>query len=197
MVAGARGVPCRCFLGLAFASLAVAAPVTKTERLFRIGVGGQTRGTFAADPTTGHLFFYDTQAGNQPFGGHKIDEYTPWGEFVRAFGADVAPGAVNETQELRVRASHGAFKLTFGASTTPDLPFDASGEEVRAALDGLSSIGEAGGSVDVNGRVGSLDGSTPYIYVITFRARSPRTTSPNSVSRAAPKRSVVAVRDRA
>ena len=68
-----------------------------------------------------------------------------------------------------MRASHGAFKLTFGASTTPDLPFDASGEEVRAALDGLSSIGEAGGSVDVDGRVGSLDGSTPYIYVITFK----------------------------
>ena len=72
-------------------------------------------------------------------------------------------------QELRVRASSGTYKLTFGAAGTPDLPFDADGKEVEDALNALSTIGGAGGSVSVEEALGASDGTTPYIAVITFK----------------------------
>ena len=62
----------------------------------------------ATDPVTGHVFVGDQN-------NLRVDEFTPWGEFVKAFGWDVAPAGVNEQQEVRVRASSGQFKLSFGA----------------------------------------------------------------------------------
>ncbi|MET0306888.1 MAG: hypothetical protein ABW196_11780 [Solirubrobacterales bacterium] len=121
----------------------------------------------ATDPITGHVFTADTA-------NYRISEFTPWGKFVKAFGWDVAPGAVNEQQEVRVRAAEGQFKLTFGATTT-DLAFDAPGSEsegpgsVEAALNALPSIGGAGGDVDVETIPGTPDGKTPSIYVIVFK----------------------------
>jgi hypothetical protein len=139
------------------------------EPLFHLGSGfgsgagqlGVTEG-IAADPVTGHIYADGFSGQN------RIAEFAPWGEFVKVFGWDVAPGAVNEVQEVRVRASSGSFKLKFGASATSDLPFDATGGELESALDALASIGGAGGSVSVKERDGATNGSIPFIYAITF-----------------------------
>ncbi len=151
------------------------AAISDAEELTRFGSEGAAAGQLelpsgiATDPVTGHVYIASTSLHT------RVDEFTPWGEFVKAFGWDVAPGAVNEQQEVRVRAAAGQFKLTFGASTTPDLAFDAPGSEaegsgsVEAALDALSSIGGAGGSVSVRAVPGTTDGVVPYVYVVAFR----------------------------
>jgi DNA-binding beta-propeller fold protein YncE len=147
-----------------------AAAIGDEEELSQFGSVGSGAGQLnaprgiATDPVTGHLYTSDE-------GNNRINEFTPWGNFVKAFGWDVAPGAVNEQQEVRVRAASGQFKLTFGASTTGDLAFDAPGSEsegpgsVEAALNALPSIGE----VNVEAVPGTPDGKTPFIYVIAFK----------------------------
>jgi hypothetical protein len=144
-----------------------AAAVTDAEELTRFGSVGTGAGqlklpnAMASDPTTGHLFVPDTN--------NRINEFTPWGAFVKAFGWDVAPGAVNEQQEIRVRATAGQFKLSFGADSSADLPFDASAAEVETALNGLASIGSGGGVVSVKEAIGAANGVTPFIYVVVFK----------------------------
>jgi hypothetical protein len=108
-------------------------------------------------------------------GTQRISEFTPWGEFVKAFGWDVSPGPVNEVQEVRVRATAGQFTLTFEGATTGDIAFDAppsGASSVEAALNALSTIGGAGKSVTVEGVAGTPDEATPYIFVITFHGFS-------------------------
>jgi len=83
--------------------------------------------------------------------------------FIKAFGWDVAPGAVSEEQEIRIRATGGQFKLSFESDTTPDLSFDATSGEVQAALNALSSISGGGGSVSVSGGPGDAGGTSPYV----------------------------------
>ncbi len=135
-----------------------------TNELTRFGSYGVEAGQFrdpggiATDPATGHVFVAEEG---------RIDEFTPWGEFVKAFGWGVAPGPVDEEQEVRIRASAGQFKLGLGASTTADLPFDASAGEVEAALNGLTSL-QPGASISVRSIPGNTSGSTPYIYVVAF-----------------------------
>ncbi|MET0307018.1 MAG: hypothetical protein ABW196_12440 [Solirubrobacterales bacterium] len=147
-----------------------AAAISDEEELTRIGSLGSGAGQLnlphgiATDPVTGHVFVADADASN-----NRVSEFTPWGNFVKAFGWDVAPGAVNEQQEVRVRAASGQFKLTFGASTTTDLAFDAPGSAVQAALNALPSIGGAGGEVSVQAVPGTPDGKTPAIYVVAFK----------------------------
>ncbi len=163
-------------IALALAGLTApsAGAVSDEDELTRIG-GGPGSGAgelsrpvdMAIDPTTGHVFVLEEN--------DRISEFTPWGNFVRAFGWDVAPGAVNEQQEVRVRAADGQFQLTLGASTTPDLAFDAPGSEdegpasVEAALNALPSIGGVGGEVRVEAVPGTADGEIPYVYVIAFK----------------------------
>ena len=148
-------------------SFVSAATLTDADELGRFGERGTGAGQLsfsrprAADPVTGHLYVTD--------GNSRIDEFTPWGEFVKAFGWDVAPGAVNEQQEVRVRAGAGTFKLSFGASTTVDLSFDATEPEVQSALNALASIGGAGGSVTVTEQLGNPSTATPFIYVVAFK----------------------------
>lgn len=86
--------------------------------------------------------------------------------FLKAFGWDVAPGPVDEEQEIRVRATAGQFTLSFGGDTTTDLPFNASAAEVETALNDLPSINSGGGSVTVSGGVGNASGSN--LYVVRF-----------------------------
>jgi hypothetical protein len=148
-----------------------AGAVSDAEELGRFGSEGTAAGQLerpggiATDPVTGQVYVSES-------GSSRISEFTPWGEFVKAFGWDVAPGMVNEQQEVRVTAAAGQFKLSFGASTTPDLAFDAPGTvsegtgSVEAALNGLASIGTGG--VSVRRVAGALDGSTPIIYVVSF-----------------------------
>ncbi len=152
-------------LAAAAAPLALAGSVSDGEELTRFGSIGEGAGQLglslgiATDPVTGHVYATDE-------GTDRISEFTPWGEFVKAFGWDVAPGPVNEQQEVRVRAAAGQFKLSFGAESSANLPFDASGIEVEAALDGLVSIGPGG--VSVREVAGTPNGVTPYIYVVSF-----------------------------
>jgi hypothetical protein len=150
-----------------------ASAISDAEELTRFGNEGSGAGqlsgprSIATDPVTGHVFTADSN--------NRINEFTPWGNFVKAFGWDVAPGAVNEQQEVRVRAATGQFKLTFGASITTDLAFNAPGsanegaESVEAALNTLSSIGGVGGEVSVQAVSGNPDGSTPYVYLVAFK----------------------------
>ncbi len=139
--------------------------VSDAEELTRFGSAGTaagqlelTPGRIATDPLTGHVYASEND--------HRVSEFTPWGGFVKAFGWDVAPGAVNEQQEVRVSAAAGQFKLTFHAESTSDLAFDAGAGEVQTALDALASIGA--GAVSVREVAGALDGSTPIVYVIAF-----------------------------
>lgn len=148
----------------------VAGAVSDEEELTRFGSLGSAAGQvdlpsgIAAETSTGHVYVVEENSKNS-----RISEFTPWGDFVKAFGWDVAPGAVNEQQEVRMRAAAGEFKLSFGASTTTDLAFNASGSAVEAALNALPSIGGAGGSVGVEAVTGTADGKTPTVYVIAFK----------------------------
>jgi hypothetical protein len=174
----------RSFISVAVLTVAVlavvgiphAAAISDAEELTKFGSKGSGAGQLfgpqgiATDPTTGHV--YTPEEGN-----NRVSEFTPWGNFVKAFGWDVAPGAVNEQQEVRVRAAEGQFKLTFGASPIPtsDLAFDAPGSasegpgSVEAALNALPSIGGAGGSVSVKAVPGTADGIAPFIYIVAFK----------------------------
>src|SRR5882672_10298427 len=86
------------------APLAHAAGISDEEELTRFGSEGSAAGQLglfsgyagiATDPVTGHVYVVDSALNN------RIDEFTPWGGFVKAFGWDVAPAAVNEQQEVR------------------------------------------------------------------------------------------------
>jgi hypothetical protein len=79
-----------------------------------------------------------------------------------ASGPTNLPPLQSETQELDVDAEGGTFTLSFGAQTTSTLAFNASPAEVQSALNALSNIGGAGGSVQVLGGPGSPGGESPY-----------------------------------
>jgi hypothetical protein len=131
---------------VAFVSAARA--VTAEEHLTTFGSFGSGAGQLkfprgvAASPVDGHIFVGEPE-------NNRVDEFTPWGEFVKAFGWDVAPGGVNEQQQITVKASAGQFRLSFkgNSNTTTDIPYDASAAEVQSALEALSSIGPAGVTV--------------------------------------------------
>jgi hypothetical protein len=76
------------------------------------------------------------------------------------------PGS--ETQRVAIRASGGTFTLTFQSQTTTPLAFDASPATIEAALNALSSIGGAGGSVVVTfgGEGGEKGGE--HLSVVRF-----------------------------
>jgi hypothetical protein len=118
----------------------------------------------ASAPNAGHVFVAD-QANR------RIDEFDAWGQFVKAWGWDdvnSGPGDsnANEVQNVTVKATAGTFTLTFGGQTTAPIAFNASGSQVAAAINALSSVGGAGGSVSVSGGPGSETGTAPY--AITF-----------------------------
>lgn len=102
-----------------------------------------------------------------PANNRRVQEFSAAGQFVRAFGADmVATGpddsAANEQQTVAINATGGNFTLSFGGQTTVPLAFDAPPNDavagtpgvldsVEEALNALSTIGPAGGSVTVSG----------------------------------------------
>ena len=151
------------------AQVAWAGAIGDGEELARFGGVGQGAGQLslprgvAADPVTGHV--YVSEIGN-----NRIGEFTPWGEFVKAFGWDVAPAAVNEQQEVRVSAAAGKFALRFEGELTQEIPFDASAGEVRTALEGLGAVGP--GEVGVRQVASALDGRVPIVYVVAFKGGS-------------------------
>lgn len=79
-------------------------------------------------------------------------------------GPTVLPQKESETQKIGVRAEGGTFTLTFNGQTTSALPFNAAEGEVQAALNALSTVGGAGGSVIVRGGPGGPAGlDSPYV----------------------------------
>jgi hypothetical protein len=135
-------------------------------------VGGALNGpagiTFAPPgaPNAGNVLVTEEQKS-------RVSEFTPAGAFVRAFGfgvVNVGPsktgGTASAVQRLTIAAGNGTFKLSFEGQTTAALPYDATSEEVRSALNGLSSIGGRSGSVTVTGGPGDANGSNPF--TITF-----------------------------
>jgi hypothetical protein len=77
----------------------------------------------------------------------------------------------HQAQDLIVNATGGTYTLTFEGQTTGPLSFSLHGngseEEVQSALDGLSTIGGAGGSVTVKGN-STFTTETQGGFVITF-----------------------------
>ncbi len=72
------------------------------------------------------------------------------------------PPVTKEIQAVSIAADGGTFSLSFGAQTTPPLPFDATATEVQAALEVLPSVAGAGGSVVVGGGPGGLESAPPF-----------------------------------
>jgi hypothetical protein len=117
---------------------------------------GTIMGKASASPVNGHIFVND--------GNSRISEFTAWGEFVKAFGWDVAPAGVNEQQQVTVRATAGQFRLGFKGDTSADIPHGASAAEVQGALEALGSIGPAGVTVSPGP---SDSSSTRYLVAFT------------------------------
>ncbi len=119
----------------------------------------------ATSPVDGHIFEVDTR-------NNRVQEFTPWGEFVKAFGWSVVasgPGNKprNEIQQLAVTATGGSFKLRYGipgsftAAETAAIPFqpgiEPSAAQVQSALVDAPATG---GGVDPFGP-GDLNVSGP------------------------------------
>lgn len=150
--------------------LQVCTAQTGCQRGINGGGDGQFKGVNALGAGGGNVYAIDDEA-------HRIQVFSPEGEFLSSIGGDVVahgPGdsSVDETQQLRIAASSGTFKLGFenpwsggGKQETAALPFNASAVEVKAALNALSTIGGLGGSVSVTGGPGDATGSTPYTIV--------------------------------
>jgi hypothetical protein len=136
------------------------------------GAFGSALDGIAIDPANEDVLVAD--ASNR-----RIDEFAPTVaagtvtgvKLAKAFGRGVVSyGPDNDgtaaVQQIKVVASSGSFTLSFASQTTGTLPYDASAAEVETALNALSSIGGAHGSVTVSGGPGSETGANPY--VVTF-----------------------------
>jgi hypothetical protein len=84
--------------------------------------------------------------------------------FVFQYLTNSAYAQNTHSQRFVISASGGNFTLGFEDQSSAPLPFDASAEEVAAALEGLSSVGS--GNVSVEGGPGDPSGTSPY--QITF-----------------------------
>lgn len=123
--------------------------------------GGQVRGAFgiAVNQSTGHIFVSDS-------GNRRVSEFTPWGEFVKAFGWGVVasgPGNKprNERQSVTVDATGGSFSLLYNNAladggvnqqATAAIAFDATAGAVQQALEALEPLHP--GDVSVSGAPG-------------------------------------------
>jgi hypothetical protein len=72
------------------------------------------------------------------------------------------PPRTSEVQRVAVDATGGSYTLTFAGQTTTAIPFNASPMSVEAALEVLSTVGAAGGSVAIEGGPGDTGASDPY-----------------------------------
>jgi hypothetical protein len=85
------------------------------------------------------------------YGNNRVDQFDQEGSFIRAFGwdvvasgpDDVTPASAVQSVDVPASVSGGTFSLSFNGITTAPIAFDASAEEVKAALATLSSIPKA------------------------------------------------------
>ncbi|HEV7493153.1 MAG TPA: hypothetical protein VGO10_05195 [Baekduia sp.] len=87
---------------------------------------------------------------------------SPGWKILGATGPTNVPLTHSETQQVAVDATGGTFTLTFGGQTTDAIPYDATPSAVQSALQAVSSIGAAGGTVTVAGGPGDFGGTSPY-----------------------------------
>jgi len=107
--------------------------------------------------------FYVVDSGNS-----RVQRFSANGDFKELWGMDVVEtGTENGTaiQSLTVDATGGQFKLTFGADTTADIPYNATAAQVQTALQTLGSVGS--GNVLVSGGPGSANGPVTYGIIFT------------------------------
>ena len=75
------------------------------------------------------------------------------------------PPVSSEIQEVTVDATGGTFTLGYGAAETGDLAVGSTPAEIEAALNGLSTIGGSGGSVEVSGGPDEAEPTAPYFVL--------------------------------
>src|SRR4051794_15007317 len=125
--------------------------------------------TIAVNPATGDVYAADT-------GNNRIQQFDSAGNWIRAWGWDVAGPAApaaeqaSETDSLTVNATGGKFILKFGSggpgiSETGEISATASAGEVEAALNAITNVSTGGGSVSVTGGPGNAGGTLPYLVV--------------------------------
>ncbi len=69
--------------------------------------------------------------------------------------------AVNGSKSITVKATKGKFKVVVEGDETGDVKFDATAEELSAALDKLGSVDV--GDIAVTGGPGDATGTKPYV----------------------------------
>jgi hypothetical protein len=69
---------------------------------------------------------------------------------------------IDAKQTVHVAAGSGAYKLSFKGQSTGEIAFNATASQLETALNALSSIGGAGGSVAVTGGPGDPFETNPY-----------------------------------
>ncbi len=119
--------------------------------------------TPAGSPNAGNLLVPDP-------GNRRVQEFTPAGVFIRAFGWDVVSSgpddsSANEEQKITVKADGGTFTVTFSGQTTPPLAYNIGAAELQSKLNALFSIGGTSGSVTVTGGPGDAGGTSPYTVI--------------------------------
>jgi hypothetical protein len=124
-----------------------------SERMVSLGDGSAIYQTASAD---GSRVFFTSD-------GALTDDAPPGPKHLYMWDRDHLN---DEVQRLTVSASGGTFTLTYSGQTTSALAWNATDAEVKAALEALSSIGGAGGSVEVTGGPGNDAGTRPYL--VTF-----------------------------
>ncbi len=137
------------------------------------GLGGEpsSPGDIVVDQASGDLYVSDGSGEERG----RIEAYSARGQFLRAWGQDVVASGPDdssgpdEEKSVTVKATGGTFTLGYQrensapVESTTALPYNASPETVKAALDNLAEIGGNYSSVTVTGGPGDLTGSTPYL----------------------------------
>lgn len=129
-----------------------------------LGNGGtlNSPGGIAINQTTGDLYVANRTM-------RRVEQFDASGNFIRAWGADVAvsgPAQADEEQILIVNAAAGQYKLKFGAEETADIEWNEAAGGVQAKLNALAAISTGGGSVVVT--AGPTYPGSARSYLIEF-----------------------------
>lgn len=78
-----------------------------------------------------------------------------------------APGGANEIQTLTLNGTGGTFTLSFGGSTTPSLPYNASAAAIQTALEGLPAFEVGDVLVGSSGKTRPITFTSAYAKIDT------------------------------
>jgi sugar lactone lactonase YvrE len=129
----------------------------------KIAVDEVSGNVLVTEPWSNRVQVFDPDTGTALFGFGEAKLYQP-----RGIAVDQDDGGVLVTSNLRnesqmiilANVTGGTFRLSFEGQSTAPIPFEASGQAVRGALEGLSTIGD--------GNIDALQfGAT--VYGVTFQ----------------------------